>query len=143
MTNYLKKAYAKLLFTTCMSLIFLETSCTHHTTEAQNEIAPTESEIHHIYSHLLKGSYTDYVDHIASCLDKPRFYREQMVNLHRSQAQERANEMGRIDSITINKIQPHPDTHHATIHITHHYSQAPSEEILLQMIFIDNKWMIK
>ena len=127
----------------CVSLILLISSCATNDTENTSETAPTISEINHIYSHLIKGRYADYVKHIASCKDKPRFYREQMVNIHRVQAQQRETEMGKIYSITINRLEPHSDTRHATVYLTHHYSNAPSEEVLLQMVYTENQWMIK
>ncbi len=143
MISTFKKVHARMLTAICVSLILLISSCAPNDTENSSETAPTISEINHIYSHLIKGRYADYVKHIASCKDKPRFYREQMVNIHRVQAQQRETEMGKIDSITINRIEPHSDTRHATVYLTHHYSNAPAEEVLLQMVYTENQWMIK
>ena len=143
MISTLIKVHARKLTAICMSLIFLISSCATNDAENSSETAPTKSEINHIYSHLLKGRYADYVKHIASCKDKPRFYREQMVNIHRIHAQQREAEMGKIDSISINRIETHSDTRHATIYLTHHYSNAPAEEVLLQMVYTENQWMIK
>ena len=74
----LKKTYTHFL-TIGVSLFFLFSCAKSQTEQSSMEEGPTNEEIHKIYTHYIKGHYSEYVSHIASCQGKPRFYREQII----------------------------------------------------------------
>ncbi len=119
-------------------------SCGNNETNNSSDInGPTIEEIQHIYKHYTEGHFSEYVSHIASCQGKPRFYREQVINLYKQQLAEQREMYGTIDSITIENITKTPDHQHATVLIRHYYSKSNPEEILLQMIYTEKGWKIK
>ncbi len=103
----------------------------------------SEVEISKIYNNYVNRNFREYTNHIASCQGKPRFYREQMINSYKQQFAEQLNNLGKIDSIKIEKIDLNNDKNHAVVHIKQYYEKSSPEVILLQFIFTSKGWMIK
>lgn len=141
--NSLRNALTFFFLGGCIGCFSFFTSCAESSEPTSNQHAPSVDEIKHIYNHYIQGQYSDFVSHIASCDGKPRFYKEQIINVYRTQAQLRKEQYGEIDSISVQRIEVSPHTHHAKAYILHHYTKAPREEVLLQMVYHKNKWMIK
>lgn len=138
----LKQTYTHFL-TIGVSLFFLF-SCTKSQTEQSSmEAGPTHKEIHTIYNHYIKGHYSEYVSHIASCQGKPRFYKEQLINLYKQQLAEQLKMHGNIDSIKIERVYKSSTNQYANVYIRHFYDKSSSEEVLLQMVYTEKGWKIK
>lgn len=118
-------------------------SCQEAEIKSNNENGPTISEIKHIYSHYIKGNIKEYVKHIASCDSTSKMYVKNIIALHQTKLKTSQVECGKIDSIKICKIEKSTNKSHAKVYITHYYSNNTQEEILLQMVFKNNQWMIK
>ena len=85
----------------------------------------------------------EYVNHIASCQGKPRFYKEQLINLYKQQLAEQLKMHGNIDSIKIERVYKSSNNQYANVYIRHFYDKSSSEEVLLQMVYTEKGWKIK
>ena len=139
----LKTCVCCIIYVASAGFLFMLGSCTEHSSLSDPNLGPSPDEVKHIYSHYIKGQYSDFIKHIASCENKPRFYREQIINLYRQHDEQRMQEVGPLDSISVRKIEVSPHTQHAKVFIIHHYQKAAPEEIVLQMVFDQNKWKMK
>ena len=140
----LKQTYTQILNLLGIGLFLAVTACAKPVSvPSSNETGPTPEEVHHIYSHYTEGHFSEYVSHIASCQGKPRFYREQIINLYKQQWAELTAKYGAVDSIKIERIQKNATNEHATVYIRQYYNNAAPEEILLQMIYTEKGWKLK
>lgn len=144
-SNILKQTYTKLakVFGVGLFIVFLSCESTHNNTKTFTESNPTSEEVHRIYSHYVRGHFSEFVNHIASCQGKPRFYREQIINLYKQQWITQTEQLGVIDSFHIERITLSENNKYATIFIRHYYEKAPPESVLLQMINTEKGWKIK
>ena len=138
----LKKTYTH-FFTIGVSLFFLFSCAKSQNEQSSMEEGPTNEEIHKIYTHYIKGHYSEYVSHIASCQGKPRFYKEQLINLYKQQLAEQLKMHGNIDSIKIERVHKSSTNQYAKVYIRHFYDKSSSEEVLLQMVYTEKGWKIK
>ncbi|MBR4297616.1 MAG: hypothetical protein IKT82_05460 [Bacteroidaceae bacterium] len=142
--NIVKQIYTNLIIVVGISLLLLYFSCGDGEPKPSSaEDGPTEYEITHIYSHFINGHFSEYVSHIASSKGKPRFYREQLINLYKQQLAEQERTYGRIDSIRVERIIKNADNSHANVYIRKYYSKSNSEEDIIQMCYTENGWAIK
>ena len=124
-------------------LLVISASTKRESVGSSNETRPTPDEVHHIYNHYIDGHFSEYVSHIASCQGKPRFYREQIINLYKQQWAELTEKYGKVDSIKIERIQKNNNNEYATVYIRQYYNKAAPEEILLQMVYTEKGWKLK
>lgn len=142
--HIMKQTYTNLLAVLGIGLLLLFSSCEKEENHPSSvEDGPTKDEIAHIYSHYTNRQFSEYVNHIASCKGKPRFYRELLINLYKQQFVDQEEQFGVIDSIHIERIVKSDDNKHAQVYIRHFYSKVPSEEVLLQMCYTSDGWKIK
>ena len=142
--HIMKQTYTNLIAVLGIGLLLLLSSCEKEVNRPSSvEDGPSKEEIAHIYSHYTNRQFGEYVNHIASCKGKPRFYREQIINLYKQQSIDQEEQFGVIDSIHIERIVKSDDNTHAQVYIRHFYSKAPSEEVLLQMCYTSDGWKIK
>ena len=143
-SNILKQTYTKLTKVFGVGLLVMVASCeSPHTTNTLTESNLTPEEVHRIYSHYVSGHFSEYVNHIASCQGKPRFYREQIINLYKQQWITQTEQFGVVDSFHIERISLSENKKHATVFIRHFYEKVTPESLLLQMINTDKGWKIK
>ena len=143
-SNILKQTYTKLTKVFGVGLLVMFASCeSPHTTNTLTESNLTPEEVHRIYSHYVSGHFSEYVNHIASCQGKPRFYREQIINLYKQQWITQTEQFGVVDSFHIERISLSENKKHATVFIRHFYEKVTPESLLLQMINTDKGWKIK
>lgn len=142
--HIMKQTYTNLVAVLGIGLLLLFSSCKKEENRPSSaEDGPSKEEIAHIYSHYTNRQFGEYVNHIASCKGKPRFYREQIINLYKQQSIDQEEQFGVIDSIHIERIVKSDDNTYAQVYIRHFYSKAPSEEVLLQMCYTSDGWKIK
>lgn len=142
--HIMKQTYTNLIAVLGIGLLLLFSSCEKEENRPSSaEDGPSKEEIAHIYSHYTNHQFGEYVNHIASCKGKPRFYREQLINLYKLQFVDQEEQFGVIDSIHIERIIKSDDNKHAQVYIRHFYSKAPSEEVQLQMCYTSDGWKIK
>ena len=142
--NILKQTFTQLLKLLGIGLLLIVCSCTKNESDkSSDETGPTPEEVYHIYTHYIEGHFSEYVSHIASCQGKPRFYREQIINLYKQQWEELTENYGKVDSIKIERIHKSDNNEYAAVYIRQYYSKAESEEILLQMVYTEKGWKIK
>ena len=138
----LKQTYTRFL-TIGVSLFFLFSCAETQTEQSSMESGPTKEEIHTIYTHYIKGHFSEYVSHIASCQGKPRFYKEQLINLYKQQLAEQVKKHGIIDSIKVERIDKNNTNQYANVYIRHFYDKSSSEGVLLQMVYTEKGWKVK
>ena len=142
--NNLKQTYTQLLRLLGIGLLLITSSCSkRESVNSSDEAGPTPEEVYHIYNHYINGHFSEYVSHIVSCQGKPRFYREQIINLYKQQWAELTNKYGKVDSIKIERIQKGNNNEYATVYIRQYYNKVDAEEILLQMVYTEKGWKIK
>lgn len=142
--NIKQQAYTYLFKGMGLSLFLLLFSCGFDEPKPSTaEEGPTPYEIEHMYSHFMKGHFSEYVNHVASCKGKPRFYREQIINLYKQQLADQERLYGKIDSIRVEGIVKNKENTHANVYVRNFYHNTNSQSILLQMIYTENGWAIK
>ena len=142
--NNFQQTYTQILKILGIGLLLVISACTkRESVSSSNETGPTPEEVHHIYTHYIDGHFSEYVSHIASCQGKPRFYREQIINLYKQQWAELTEKYGKVDSIKIERIQKNNNNEYATVYIRQYYNKAVPEEILLQMVYTEKGWKLK
>lgn len=142
--NNFQQTYTQILKILGIGLLLVISACTkRESVGSSNETGPTPEEVHHIYNHYIDGHFSEYVSHIASCQGKPRFYREQIINLYKQQWAELTEKYGKVDSIKIERIQKNNNNEYATVYIRQYYNKAVPEEILLQMVYTEKGWKLK
>ena len=140
----LNQTYAQLKIMLSIGLLLFIISCAkEETVQSSDKDGPTPKEIQNIYSHYIKGHYSEFVSHIASIQGKPRFYREQIINLYKQQAENQIEKFGKIDSIKVERINKSSDHKFASVNIILYYKNRTTEEIILQMVYTENRWKIK
>lgn len=95
-----------------------------------------------IYTLYVRGQYNEFVDHMASCKDKPQSYREQMAVLlkMRHQAQERQHE-GVEGCRCIRRDERRE--HFCNAYIELRFKDGSSEQILVPFVEVGGKWLVK
>lgn len=141
--SILKTCVSRITLAASAGFIFIFAACQEKPLKSDLNNGPSIEEIQHIYGHYIKGQYSDYIKHVASCKNKPRFYREQIINLYRQHDEQRKLEVGNIDSISVRHIEISPHAKHAKVFLIHHYQKAAPEEIILQMVYDEGAWHIK
>ena len=144
LSKYSKIAYGQLKLMLTIGCFLLAVSCNKQEEyRSSAEDGPTKEEIKHIYSHYIKGHFSEFVSHIASIQGKPRFYKEQIINLYKQQAEQQAETFGKIDSVKVEQIQKAANNKYATVKLSLFYKEASPEEVILQMVYTENGWKIK
>lgn len=118
-------------------------SCQESNIKSDKDFGPNLSEIEYIYNFYKKGDIKEYVKHMASCDSMPDHYVKNIIALHKSKFEIRKETHGVIDSFKVNRIIKSPSNTHAKVLITHYYSNSIREEILLQMVYKNDRWRIK
>ena len=128
-----------------LGIVFFYNSCSSETSECDIKDDKLNQEvISHIYSYYTDGNLNKYVNHIASCHGKPRYYREQMIDAYKQQFTEQCNTLGSIDSFKVESITINKSGDYATVLIRNYYSNTTPVTTIIQ--FVNTKkqgWMIK
>lgn len=132
-------------FLMLLGIVFFYSSCNSTTLDNDEKDHELSQEtIHRIYSYYAQGNFNKYVNHIASCHGKPRYYREQMIDAYKQQFSEQNNTLGSIDSFKVESIKMNHTGNYATVYVRNYYRNSTPGTTMLQFIYSQKQgWIIK
>lgn len=132
-------------FLMLLGIVFFYSSC--NSISSENEVKDdhlNHEVIQRIYSYYAQGNFNKYVNHIASCHGKPRYYREQMIDAYKQRFSEQTKVLGCIDSFKVESIKINETGNYATVYIRNYYRNTTPGATILQFVYSKEQgWMIK
>jgi len=104
---------------------------------------PTNEEVAAFYALYTQGDYAAFVAAMASCDDKPQDYRQQMEMLFKQHAAQTVREKGGIKAVSVGRMEPHGDNTMVNAFLDVTYQDSTTEEVMLPLVFVDNKWRLR
>ena len=104
----------------------------------------TAEEVDAMYALYLGGRYDAYVALMLSCDDKPESYRNDMVNLYKQHAADRAgDDSSRAVGAHTQRVEHTDDGRAATAFICVTYADSSHEELMLELQHDGRRWRLR
>ena len=104
---------------------------------------PTADEVMAYYELYRSGNYADYVKAMQSCDDKPADFCKQMADALKQHAARIKAEKGGAVSAEFLRTELHADHSAADAYLSVTYGDSTKEEIILPLVFWQDKWRLK
>lgn len=103
-----------------------------------------EADVEAMYDVYIRGEYAVYVDQMESLDDKPESYRKQMADLmkQRHRQQEEDHNGGPL-ACHVKDLKIDHSGNYCEAYIVVNYKDSTEEEILLPLVFKNDKWRLK
>ena len=104
---------------------------------------PTADEVMAYYELYRSGNYADYVKAMQSCDDKPADFCKQMADALKQHATRIKEEKGGTVSAEFLRTELHAEHSAADAYLSVTYGDSTKEEIVLPLVFWQDKWRLK
>lgn len=104
---------------------------------------PTADEVMAYYELYRSGNYADYVKAMQSCDDKPADFCKQMADALKQHAARIKAEKGGAVSAEFLRTEMHAEHSAADAYLSVTYGDSTKEEIILPLVFWQDKWRLK
>ena len=104
---------------------------------------PTADEVMAYYELYRSGNYADYVKAMQSCDDKPADFCKQMADALKQHAARIKAEKGGAVSAEFLRTEMHAEHSAADAYLSVTYGDSTKEEIVLPLVFWQDKWRLK
>ena len=104
---------------------------------------PTADEVMAYYELYRSGNYADYVKAMQSCDDKPADFCKQMADALKQHAARIKAEKGGAVSAEFLRTELHAEHSAADAYLSVTYGDSTKEEIILPLVFWQDKWRLK
>lgn len=104
---------------------------------------PTADEVMAYYELYRSGNYADYVKAMQSCDDKPADFCKQMADALKHHAARIKAEKGGAVSAEFLRTEMHAEHSAADAYLSVTYGDSTKEEIILPLVFWQDKWRLK
>ena len=104
---------------------------------------PTADEVIAYYELYRSGNYADYVKAMQSCDDKPADFCKQMADALKQHAARIKAEKGGAVSAEFLRTEMHAEHSAADAYLSVTYGDSTKEEIILPLVFWQDKWRLK
>ena len=104
---------------------------------------PTADEVMAYYELYRSGNYADYVKAMQSCDDKPADFCKQMADALKQHAARIKAEKGGTVSAEFLRTEMHAEHSAADAYLSVTYGDSTKEEIILPLVFWQDKWRLK
>ena len=104
---------------------------------------PTADEVMAYYELYRSGNYADYVKAMQSCDDKPADFCKQMADALKQHAARIKAEKGGAVSAEFLRTELHAEHSAADAYLSVTYGDSTKEEIVLPLVFWQDKWRLK
>ena len=104
---------------------------------------PTADEVMAYYELYRSGNYADYVKAMQSCDDKPAEFCKQMADALKQHAARIKAEKGGAVSAEFLRTEMHAEHSAADAYLSVTYGDSTKEEIILPLVFWQDKWRLK
>lgn len=114
--------------------------------ESVSDVPPyfiSADDVKKIYGYYVSGDYSAYVDCMAQRKGMTTEYRNQMITLMRQHAKDQKKDDGEIRQIEVARIVPCNKGDGAEAYLNVSYENGETEEILLQLVFDGEKWLLR
>ena len=104
---------------------------------------PTAKEVMEYYELYRSGNYAEYVKAMQSCDDKPADFCKQMADALKQHAARIKEEKGGTVSAEFLRTELHAEHFAADAYLSVTYGDSTKEEIVLPLVFWQEKWRLK
>ena len=104
---------------------------------------PTAKEVMEYYELYRSGNYAEYVKAMQSCDDKPADFCKQMADALKQHAARIKAEKGGAVSAEFLRTELHAEHSAADAYLSVTYGDSTKEEIVLPLVFWQDKWRLK
>ena len=104
---------------------------------------PTADEVMAYYELYRSGNYADYVKAMQSCDDKPADFCKQMADALKQHAARIKAEKGGAVGAEFLRTELHAEHSAADAYLSVTYGDSTKEEIILPLVFWQDKWRLK
>lgn len=104
---------------------------------------PTAKEVMEYYELYRSGNYAEYVKAMQSCDDKPADFCKQMADALKQHAARIKEEKGGTVSAEFLRTELHAEHSAADAYLSVTYGDSTKEEIVLPLVFWQEKWRLK
>ena len=104
---------------------------------------PTADEVMAYYELYRSGNYAEYVKAMQSCDDKPADFCKQMADALKQHATRIKAEKGGAVSAEFLRTELHAEHSAADAYLSVTYGDSTKEEIILPLVFWQDKWRLK
>ena len=121
--------------------LFLLLSCSNRGSHERIAPAPRDADVLRMYNLYVNRKFADYVREVHANRGMPDFYLEQMGWLIQQHADKKRAESGGVSEVKVERIEQRGD--YANVFLGVSYCDSSSEEILLPIVYEDDRWWIK
>lgn len=128
----------------CILLLAFSAACSSEKQPPPSQqLLPTDEEVAGFYALYTRGDYAAFVAAMASCDDKPQDYRHQMEMLFKQHAAQAEQEKGGIKAVAVGRMEAHRGNTMVNAFLDVTYQDGTTEEVMLPLVFVGNKWRLR
>lgn len=121
-------------------LLFCIVSCGNG--ETSSKVDPGGAAVHYIRS-LADGRYDEYIHAMVSCDSASDAYKKQMLVLHKQMVTTQKTECGSLETVQCVRSELGREGKTANVFLQLTYSNGMKEDIMLPLVWNNEKWRIR